>query len=79
MKFLNQNGIFLPEQLAKLPDEIGFGCPKCDLCQLVPISTVDTTGKVLISAFLSKHQECGDLEALEKKGDRITVKGIKQA
>ncbi len=79
MKFLNQNGVLVPEQLAMLPDEIGFGCPKCDVCQLVHISTVDTTGRVLIAAFLSKHQECGDLEALEKKGDRVKVKGIKQA
>lgn len=79
MKFLNQNGILVPEQFAKLPDEIGFGCPKCDLCQMVSIHLAETTGRPLLSAFLSKHADCGELEALEKKGERITVKGIKQA
>ena len=67
----------VPEQLANLSEEIGFGCPKCDLAQFVP--THQAEGSRLIGDFLSKHAECGDLEALEKKQGRVMVKGIKQA
>lgn len=77
MKFLHQNGIIVPAQLANLPQEIGFGCPKCDLAVFVP--THQAEGSFAIRDFLVKHADCGDLEALEKKHGRVMVKGIKQA
>ena len=73
MKFVPQNGILVPDHL---PDEIGFGCPKCDDHELVPTRLAG--GNPKIAQFLKKHDACGDLEALEKKNGRLMVKGIKQ-
>jgi len=78
MKFLLHPkwSILVPEQIAKLPDEIGFGCPKCDLCFMVPVYIAENNKQ--LSQFVSAHQACGPLEALEKKDGRMMVKGIKQ-
>ena len=58
-----------------LPDEVGFGCPKCDDSRLVKPTAPKEEIAEFLRAFFEKHRPCGDLEVLEKRGNQIMITG----
>ena len=71
-----KSGIFIPKEVAS---EIGFGCPKCDDHELVPVAQTRFSIPTIIAKFRKKHAACGPLQTLEKRGDRVYVTGIMPA
>lgn len=74
-KFVNRNGILIPET-REHPDKIGFGCSKCDQCEVIPFlaHTHDLIQKVA-SAFLKLHEGHGPIHCIEVRGSKVYVTG----
>ena len=67
-----KSGLYIPQKIA---EEIGFGCPKCDDHELVPVAQMQHDIPQIISKFRKKHENCGVLHTLEKRGGRVYATG----
>lgn len=69
------NGVIVP---VSLPDAIGLGCPMCDDAFIVPMATRQEELSAITTAFLKKHDACGNLESLERRGSTTQITGTLQ-
>jgi hypothetical protein len=67
-----KSGLYIPNKIA---EEIGFGCPKCDDHELVPVAQMQHGISAIIAKFRKKHENCGMLHTLEKRGGRVYATG----
>ncbi len=67
-----KSGIYVPKEVAS---EIGFGCPKCDDHELVPVNQMTHNIPQIIARFRKKHENCGVLHTLEKRGNQVYATG----
>jgi hypothetical protein len=66
-------GVLVP---ARLPEEVGLGCPKCDDHALVRFSQMhDAEEQKRIEAFVKRHEACGPLDTLEIHQGRLEMTG----
>ena len=68
----SKTGLYVPEEVAS---EIGFGCPKCDDHELVPVAQMQHNIPEIITKFRKKHADCGTLHTLEKRGKQVYATG----
>ena len=71
----NESGLLIPNTVAS---HAGFGCPKHDDHFLVSLGADQDKGMITeaTKAFLKKHDDCGDLETIERRGGRLFVTGL---
>lgn len=71
----NESGLLIPDNIAT---HAGFGCPKHDDHFLISLGADQDKGVITeaTKSFLKKHDECGDLHTIEKRGGRLFVTGL---
>jgi hypothetical protein len=72
MRMKQLGRLLVPDEVA---EKIGFGCPKCDDHELVPVNQRDHNISAIITRFRNKHRGCGELETLEQRSGRLYVTG----